>query len=251
MAGRDDDDEIDETEEILRDPELVAEPRQTVANLDAGAETYSQEEVRAAMERRHRLAEMTRQAAADGLYETGAEDYTEALRRARGKEPPETPRPADSALTAQANAAIEKGLQDEDDTAWAVEMSHQLLREHDDNWSIPPAGQPPIQQVVTELNAELGATLVAALSGTRNSKEPYGWEAGDAPPEQGAEQRLRLAHHLFNVLAAEEGGDVARAFFIGSNPVLNDDTIITALREGRFDEARAAVRAFITDAWTA
>lgn len=250
MAGRDDDDEIDETEEILRDPELVAELRQTLANLDAGAETYSQEEVRAAMERRHRLAEMTRQAAADGLYETGAEDYTEALRRARGKEPPETPRPADSALTAQANAAIEKSGQDEGDTAWVVEMSRKRFLGLDDDQDTPPPSQRPIHQIVAELNAQLGATLVAALSGTRNSKEPYGWEAGDSQPGKEEEKRLRLAHELFHVLAAEEGGDVARAFFIGSNPVLNDDTIVTALREGRFDEARAAVRAFITDAWT-
>ncbi|MCH6468409.1 excisionase family DNA-binding protein [Sinomonas terrae] len=34
-------------------------------------------------ERRSRLAEMTRQAAEDGLYERSAEDYREALRRAR------------------------------------------------------------------------------------------------------------------------------------------------------------------------
>lgn len=37
-------------------------------------------------ERRSRLAEMTRQAAEDGLYDASADDYTKALRRARGKD---------------------------------------------------------------------------------------------------------------------------------------------------------------------
>lgn len=36
-------------------------------------------------ERRARLADMTRQATEDGLYDAAAETYTEALRRARGK----------------------------------------------------------------------------------------------------------------------------------------------------------------------
>lgn len=49
------------------------------------AAAHTDEEIRAAMGRRRHLAEMTRQAFADGLYETSAADYAEALRRARGK----------------------------------------------------------------------------------------------------------------------------------------------------------------------
>lgn len=109
----------------------------------------------------------------------------------------------------------------------------------------------PIREVVRELNAELGATLVAALSGTRNSKEPYRWEAGETHPSVTCEARLRLAHRLWLEVAGEESADVARAFFIGANPVLGDDTIIMALREGRFEEAKAAVHVFITDGWHA
>lgn len=54
------------------------------------AAAHTDEETRAAMGRRRHLAEMTRQAFTDGLYETSAEDYAEALRRARGKNPAAT-----------------------------------------------------------------------------------------------------------------------------------------------------------------
>lgn len=257
-----DDGREDETDEILRDPGSVAGQQQTRADLDAGPRTYSLEEVRTEMagramadrelrnqaRRAHLLEEMTRKAVEDGLYEASAADYTEALRRARGKDPvghrPQQP----SQLTAQVNAVIEKSGDDEDETAWVVEMSHKLMRELADDWG--PAPDPvAIREIVAELNAQLGTTLVAALSGSRNCKQPYNWESGTSRPDGAAERRLRVAHQLFSVVAAEESTDIARALFIGMNPVLHDDTIITALREDRFEEAYAAVRMFLTDGW--
>jgi hypothetical protein len=107
-----------------------------------------------------------------------------------------------------------------------------------------------ISAVVRELNIHLGATLVAALSGTRNSKEPYSWATGDAQPDVASERRLRLAHRLWHQIAAEESDDIARAWFIGSNPFLSgEDSAVTALREDRFDEVHAAAQAFVTDTW--
>jgi len=107
-----------------------------------------------------------------------------------------------------------------------------------------------IRAIVHELNSHLGATLVAALSGTRDSKEPYSWAAGDAEPDAASERRLRLAHRLWHQIAAEESDDIARAWFIGSNPFLSDeDSAVTALREDRFDEVHAAAQAFVTDTW--
>lgn len=242
----------EELEEFLaeRDPSNEATAAETTGHEDEADATASVPEERDQARRSQLLGEMTRHAVEDGLYDATADDYTQALRHARGKDPANTPSKQHSELTAQVNAALEKSGQDEDDTAWALEMSHQRLRNLGDDWGDPPK---PIatRQVVAELNAQLGATLVAALSGSRNSKAPYSWEAGSSQPDGAAETRLRVAYTLWHAVAAEESGDVARAFFIGMNPVLNDDTIITALREDRFREARAAVHVFLTDGWTA
>jgi len=60
-------------------------------------------------------------------------------------------------------------------------------------------------------------------------------------------RRLQFAHEQWTRLAEAEGEDVARAWFIGANPWLDDDTPITAIREDRFDEAGQAAQAVIDD----
>lgn len=115
------------------------------------------------------------------------------------------------------------------------------MRELNDDWGAPP--EPiAIYEVVAELNAQLGATVVAALSGTRNPRE-----AGETHPDAATETRLRLAHQGWHQVAESKSPGVARAFFTDSTPLLGDDTLITALREDRFRAAWAAVRAFATD----
>src|SRR5690625_3614056 len=131
-------------------------------------------------------------------------------------------------------------LGDEIDTAWILKSACELWRDLGD-WGAPP--EPiAIHEIVTELNAQLGATVVAALSGTRSPGE-----AGETHPDAATEMRLRVAHQLWHQVAESKSPDVARTFFTGSNPELGDDTLITALREDRFREAWAAVRAFATD----
>jgi len=74
------------------------------------------------------------------------------------------------------------------------------------------------------LTDRLGPTFTAALtSGT----------AGPADP------RLAFALRIFRMIEAKEGGDVARAWMIGGNPMLGEDTPITAIRERRFSEVEA------------
>lgn len=199
--------------------------------------------------RRHLLAEMTGNAVEDGLYDAGAADYTQALCRARGKSPGKEPRQRDSELTEQANAAIEKSGQDDDDLAWVTEMSRQFLRGLSDSWDDPPEPR-AIRAVVAELITQIGATQVVALSAAASPEDPHDWKAGDARPNKAAETRLRAAYAVWNLLAAEESGDVARAFFVASNPALGDASPVIALREGRTEEVYAAVRAFLTDGWT-
>lgn len=106
-----------------------------------------------------------------------------------------------------------------------------------------------VRALVSELNGHLGATLVAALSGTRNSKDPYSWAEGHIRPGTAQERRLRLAHLAWHQIVEAESEDIARVWFLGANPFLGDDSAITALREDRLDEVRAAAQAFITDTW--
>lgn len=49
-----------------------------------------------------------------------------------------------------------------------------------------------------------------------------------------------VALRIFQMIEAQEGADLARAWFIGGNPALGDDTPITAIRELSFSEVEAA-----------
>jgi hypothetical protein len=45
------------------------------------------------------------------------------------------------------------------------------------------------------------------------------------------DRRAECAAHVFGLLASHEGGEVARLWFIGSNPWLDGESPVTALRE--------------------
>ncbi|MCW4464825.1 hypothetical protein OK351_04805 [Glutamicibacter sp. MNS18] len=103
-----------------------------------------------------------------------------------------------------------------------------------------------IRQVVQELNEALGPTLVAALTGIKDRKQPIRWARSDGPvPTPQSHNRLILAHAEWKRLISQENDHVARSFFIGGNPMLGEDTPITAIREGRDAELVAAVDAFL------
>ncbi|MET3922498.1 hypothetical protein [Arthrobacter sp. UYEF20] len=109
-----------------------------------------------------------------------------------------------------------------------------------------------IHELVRRLNTHLGPTLVAALSGSKDAKQPIRWaKQGGPTPGPAFENRLRLAHRLWGYLADAESDHVARAWFIGGNPWLGEDTPITAIREDRHKEVTAAVTAFLQDVYDA
>lgn len=103
-----------------------------------------------------------------------------------------------------------------------------------------------IHVVVRELNAALGPTLVTALSGIKDRKQPIRWAKDDGPiPSNSCAERLLLAHSEWIRIASQEDEHTARSFFIGGNPALGEDTPITAIREGRSAELVAAVNVFL------
>jgi hypothetical protein len=101
------------------------------------------------------------------------------------------------------------------------------------------------RDVARQLNDDLGLTLVAALTGVTRD-QPNEWARSEWPslaPEVWV--RAQFANDVWNELEAAEGRDVARRWFIGANPLLNQRAPVLAIREDRHAEVRRAVDAFI------
>ncbi len=108
----------------------------------------------------------------------------------------------------------------------------------------------PISVPARELVWELGPTLVATLAGTKDRTAPQSWADGTAEPDEHEAERLRAASESWHVVAAADGPDVARAWFIGMNPWLGDVTPVSAIREGKFAQVRAAAQAAAKDTFS-
>lgn len=109
-----------------------------------------------------------------------------------------------------------------------------------------------IHELVRRLNSHLGATLVAALSGVRDSKLPYRWAKPDGPtPNPEAEERLRTAHRVWLMLADAESDPTTRSWFIGANPLLDEVAPFMAMRQGESQQVLRAAEAFISGTWSA
>jgi hypothetical protein len=105
-----------------------------------------------------------------------------------------------------------------------------------------------IHEVAARMTAHLGPTLVAALSGTKDPKLPIRWAKAAGPrPGHDFERRLRLGHRLWTQIASAGDDHVARAWFIGGNPMLEELTPLTAIREDRDAQVMAAAEAFVHD----
>jgi hypothetical protein len=106
-----------------------------------------------------------------------------------------------------------------------------------------------IHDLVRELNAALGPTLVAAATGSKDRKLPIKWAKDDGPrPGVDFERRLRLISRTWGAVAELEGPHVARAWFIGANPFLGERTPLTAIRDDDAAQVGRAVQAFLDGA---
>jgi hypothetical protein len=91
----------------------------------------------------------------------------------------------------------------------------------------------------------LGQRLVAHIAGV-DVKRVAAWAKGDSNPRPEAEERLRMAYRVFHLIQENESPHTVRAWFIGVNPQLNDESPAAAIRDGRFKEVLVAARAFIS-----
>ncbi|MDN5666861.1 MAG: hypothetical protein L0G87_00520 [Renibacterium salmoninarum] len=100
-----------------------------------------------------------------------------------------------------------------------------------------------IHEITRQLISALGPTLVAALAGSTDRGMPNRWAKGTTPRQESI-TRLTLAHRVWTQVEQAEGEHLARAWFIGGNPMLNEDTPITAIRQDRGREVVNAAEAF-------
>jgi hypothetical protein len=95
----------------------------------------------------------------------------------------------------------------------------------------------------------LGPTVVAALTGAGTVAVVQSWCQPNGPqPDDDAAMRLAFALAAWTAISDEEGDDIARAWFVGGNPTLGEDTPITALREDRVDEFLTAAASVLEGA---
>lgn len=100
-------------------------------------------------------------------------------------------------------------------------------------------------QLVRDLTASLGPTLVAALAGVGRA-QVNGWAAGPGTaPSVEIQRRLTVAHEIWADVSESDGASVARSWFVRLNPWLNEQTPISAIREDRHAEVRRAAVAFV------
>ncbi|MBV8163627.1 MAG: hypothetical protein JOZ91_05120 [Candidatus Eremiobacteraeota bacterium] len=85
----------------------------------------------------------------------------------------------------------------------------------------------PIQDVVKELTDLLGATNVAVIGGVTETRAVQQWTT-DREPQRA--HVLRFALQIATMIAAVADRDLARAWFHGSNPHLDDAVPLMMLR---------------------
>lgn len=106
----------------------------------------------------------------------------------------------------------------------------------------------PVADKARYLVNRLGPTLVAAGIGFRNRKviSEVSENLDEAFSDE-QKKRVNVMYEIWNKVSKSEGDDLARAWFIGANPWLNDESAVSSIREDRFSQVRAAAQAMVDD----
>lgn len=103
-----------------------------------------------------------------------------------------------------------------------------------------------IADIAAFLQDALGQKLVAFMVGVSDPKTIGRWASGKRrPQDHEAEQRLRAIYQVFGLLATEESPHTIRAWFVGLNPQLDDESPAAAISEGRIRDVIVAAKSFL------
>lgn len=122
------------------------------------------------------------------------------------------------------------------------------------NFAAPQAGnrttahgravQLSTEDVVGQLVRVLGKQLLAFMV-SKDAKSVQRWAKGESRPRERDEKILRNAYQVYALLDQVEGDHTIRAWFMGMNPQLDDESPAEALAEERYRDVAAAARAFV------
>ncbi|WP_348103634.1 hypothetical protein [Lapillicoccus sp.] len=97
-----------------------------------------------------------------------------------------------------------------------------------------------VSAVVTKLGTRLVCFVVAKDKSTITR-----WRNGQSAVPDESSKRLRLVYQIFRLLEGSESDHTIRAWFIGMNPQLDDDSPLETIEAGRYKDALIAARAFL------
>ncbi|QJU56270.1 hypothetical protein SCB71_21240 (plasmid) [Herbiconiux sp. KACC 21604] len=98
--------------------------------------------------------------------------------------------------------------------------------------------------VAARLQQVLGRDVVALIT-AKQTRTVTRWVTGTAVPSAQDQQLLRDTLQVVELLAEVEGDDVTRAWFIGMNPQLDDESPAEEIAAGHVRDVLAAARTFI------
>ncbi|MGO9249625.1 MAG: XRE family transcriptional regulator [Solirubrobacteraceae bacterium] len=103
-----------------------------------------------------------------------------------------------------------------------------------------------VADIAAFLQDALGQKLVAFMVGVEDPKTVGRWASGNRlPKDLEVERRLRDAHQIFRLLLTQESPYTVRAWFVGLNPQLDDESPAVAIRDGRTRDVLVAAKAFL------
>jgi hypothetical protein len=105
----------------------------------------------------------------------------------------------------------------------------------------------PVREVAGVLQEMLSRRLTAYIAGVGDGKTVSRWTTGEVAEirDHATEQRLRTAYEIARLLLEYDSAQTVKAWFIGLNPQLGDESPAEAIHDGRLKESLAAARAFI------
>jgi hypothetical protein len=96
------------------------------------------------------------------------------------------------------------------------------------------------------LSEALGSQkLVAMIADVSDVKTVGRWISGSQQPRSESEERLRGAYQIFQLLQSVDSPHTVRAWFIGMNPQLDDESPGRAIGEGRLREVMVAAKSYM------
>jgi hypothetical protein len=108
------------------------------------------------------------------------------------------------------------------------------------------ATKAPLREVASVLQEILSRRLTAYIAGVSEGRTVSRWASGEITVvrDHEAEQRVRTAFEITQLLLAGDSPQTVKAWFIGLNPQLDDTSPAQAIHDGQLKEALSAAKAF-------